>query len=319
MPKRSDEFQQLIYLIHHQLAPGAEVTESKFLRDKATGTNREVDIAIETQVGGYALTICVECQKRGRVVDVEWIEQMIGKHETLPTDKLILVSRSGFTQTARKKASENRVETLTIAQAVSANWTTLVGQPDVLLEKWSIEPRAYFGLSPQYGKRSSPIELNPDQQLHGSDDEDEILMVREVVDLLIGENAENIVKQLGHSAINEQKPYVLFTLEFPFPANTYTVDPSGVKQEVIALHVFLRGSRENEAINMQHGVFGPAQIAFGTTRTIDPKALLSIVEHEQENKPNTAAILLPSSTSGIRIVDLKQVDDFSVGHVDPTN
>ncbi len=35
MPKRSNNFQKLIYLIHHQLANEAIVTESKFLHDKA--------------------------------------------------------------------------------------------------------------------------------------------------------------------------------------------------------------------------------------------------------------------------------------------
>ena len=55
MPKRSNDFQKLIYLIHHQLANQAIVTESKFLHDGAANIDREVDIVIETQVGNYPL------------------------------------------------------------------------------------------------------------------------------------------------------------------------------------------------------------------------------------------------------------------------
>jgi hypothetical protein len=96
MPKRSNDFQKLIYLIHHQLTGEAIVTESKFLHDNAANIEREVDIVIETRVGDYSLVIGVECQGRGRVANVEWVEQMAAKHETLPTNKLILIIKIRF-------------------------------------------------------------------------------------------------------------------------------------------------------------------------------------------------------------------------------
>src|SRR6266852_4573708 len=105
MPKRTNDFQRLIYLIHHQLMGEATVTESKFLYDSAADSNREVDIVIEIQAGEYPLIIGIECQGRGRVATVEWVEQMATKHKTLSTNKLILVSQSGFTPTSRNKAS----------------------------------------------------------------------------------------------------------------------------------------------------------------------------------------------------------------------
>jgi hypothetical protein len=46
-----------------------------------------------------------------RPADVEWVEAMIAKHENLPTEKLFLVSWSGFTRGARRQAATNpRVE-----------------------------------------------------------------------------------------------------------------------------------------------------------------------------------------------------------------
>src|SRR5205085_7116871 len=84
--------------IHLQLAKEAIVTESKLLRYRAANVDREIDLVIEKQVGDYTITIGIECQGRGRVANVEWVEQMITKHQTLSTNKLILVSKSGFTE-----------------------------------------------------------------------------------------------------------------------------------------------------------------------------------------------------------------------------
>ena len=52
------------------------------------------------------------------------------------------------------------------------------------------------------------------------------------------------------------------------------------------------------------GSFGSAQVAFGKTHTVDANSFISIVEHE--DKPNTAAFILPSEKGEPRIVDLKE-------------
>jgi hypothetical protein len=116
MPKRSNEFQHLILLIEKALRPqGANVTESKELLDHILSEEREVDIVIELVDGIHPVTIGVECKgggKKPRRATVEWVEQMWGKHLTLPTDKLILVAKAGFTPSAEKKAAFWNIETL---------------------------------------------------------------------------------------------------------------------------------------------------------------------------------------------------------------
>lgn len=81
MPQRSNEFQELITIIEALLAPeGAHVTESRMLRDLATGELREVDVAIETRVGEHPVIIGIECQDHRRKAEVRWIDSMIGKY-----------------------------------------------------------------------------------------------------------------------------------------------------------------------------------------------------------------------------------------------
>lgn len=96
MPRRSNAFQKLITLVHKQLAEHAHVVESPFLADAVTGKSREVDVLIEASIAGYVTRLAVECIDWKRKADVTWLEKMFLKHQSLPTGKLILVSRSDF-------------------------------------------------------------------------------------------------------------------------------------------------------------------------------------------------------------------------------
>jgi hypothetical protein len=66
-------------------------------------------------------------------------------------------------------------------------------------------------------------------------------------------------------------------------------------------------SSQSELVNMQNNSFGPAQIAFGKMHTLDPKSLVSIIEHE--NGPNTAAMMLHSNNKNENyITNLREVE-----------
>jgi hypothetical protein len=128
MPKRSNKFQKLIYLIHKGLAGDASVTESKMLRDRITNEENEVDIVIEKEFAGTNIVISIECRGHGRPATREWVNEMWGKHQHLPTKHLILVSESGFTRTAKEKAKVLGVETLSLNAAIETDWTKFVNK-----------------------------------------------------------------------------------------------------------------------------------------------------------------------------------------------
>ena len=128
MPKRTNEFQQLIYSIQHQLASGAVVTESKILIDVKTNLPTEVDIVVESSMGEIPVVIGIECTAEGRPATVEWVREMIGKHADLKIDKTVLVAKSGFTPEAINKAQANAVEAITLMEAENRKWVTLIDQ-----------------------------------------------------------------------------------------------------------------------------------------------------------------------------------------------
>src|SRR4051794_9466219 len=110
MPKRTNDFQRLIYLVRVNLADGATVTQSKMMRDRSTKRWREVDVCIEGHVGSHPVTVSVECRDHRRVADVTWVDAMKAKHDRLDTNALVLASSSGFTPEARDVAKSYGIE-----------------------------------------------------------------------------------------------------------------------------------------------------------------------------------------------------------------
>jgi len=135
MPKRSNDFQRLIYLVRVNLAEGAKVTESKMMRDRLTKRYREVDVVIEGKVGSHPVIVSVECRDHKRVADVTWIDAMKSKHERLDTNVLLLASSAGFTKEAQDVASKYGIEIFTLETQDSDDMPALVGPTGSLWHK----------------------------------------------------------------------------------------------------------------------------------------------------------------------------------------
>lgn len=123
MPKRTNAFQQMIFRIYDQMSmPGEIVTESAMVKERGSDVTREIDILLQKRIFGTDLRIAVECRGRKDKDDIEWIDGLIGKYRDLDIHKVIAVSRSGFTPAAKEKAAINRIDTLTLEQALETNW-----------------------------------------------------------------------------------------------------------------------------------------------------------------------------------------------------
>ena len=131
MPKRSNEFQKLVYLVRVNLSAGATVTESKLLRDRITGQEREVDVCVEGIVGGTPVNVCLECRDTARKADVGWVEQM----ERLRMNALILASRSGFTKGAQEVARQYGIEAISLDKVDQADVHALLKAKSALWTK----------------------------------------------------------------------------------------------------------------------------------------------------------------------------------------
>lgn len=103
-------------LIETAFAGSEVVVKSPDHLVSATGAIREVDVSIRGKVGHNTVLIVCECRDRRAKADEPWIEQLVEKRRTIRADKLIAVSRSGFTKSAMIKAAQCGISARTITE-----------------------------------------------------------------------------------------------------------------------------------------------------------------------------------------------------------
>jgi hypothetical protein len=123
LPKRTNEFQKLILAINNHFASkSAKVTESAMLFDPSTEQDREIDILIEDEIGGYKLRIGVECTTVKRPLSVGQLDGLLAKHKDCGINKSVIVSKSGFASTTLRKANKLGVEVISYEAALEKDW-----------------------------------------------------------------------------------------------------------------------------------------------------------------------------------------------------
>ncbi|NIA69885.1 restriction endonuclease [Pelagibius litoralis] len=117
----SKELEQLAVRIHKLIEPtGATVTWDEHISDPDTGSSRQIDGIIERD----GKIIHIECRDHKDPQDVMWIEELIGRRESLQADDIIAVSLSGFGQPALAKAKAKGIVTRTLSEMTDAEIET---------------------------------------------------------------------------------------------------------------------------------------------------------------------------------------------------
>jgi hypothetical protein len=142
LPRRSNDFQELIRFLETQLAPeGATVTESVMLEPLDGGDPVEVDVLLKAPIGHHDLRVAIECRDHSRPASVEWINELAGRYAALPVDRVVAVSRKGFTRGARHRANGTKVHIFTLKEARETDWpATFQGWRLAFIE---VEPRPH--------------------------------------------------------------------------------------------------------------------------------------------------------------------------------
>lgn len=123
MPQRSNDFQKLIHFLETELAPsGARVSESVMLEPIDGGAPVEIDVLIETRVGHHPIRVALECRDHSRPAGMAWINELSGRYAVLPVDRVVAVSRAGFTKGARYRAVGTKIKLMSLKEAREADW-----------------------------------------------------------------------------------------------------------------------------------------------------------------------------------------------------
>ncbi|HTU26074.1 MAG TPA: hypothetical protein VMF30_11785 [Pirellulales bacterium] len=114
-------------MIQKATAPAeAKVTESALVAPSGIGQPREIDTLIETAVGPYRIVIAVEAKRHRRKLNSILFESIAGKYFVeggVRVNKVVVVTRNGFTKPVIERAQSLGVELLTLKEAKSADWS----------------------------------------------------------------------------------------------------------------------------------------------------------------------------------------------------
>lgn len=282
MPRWSNEFQRLIFLVKQQVAADCTVTESKMLLDRLSNSLREVDICIERSVADHLVTVCIECRDHKRKADVKWIEEMKTKHERLPTNALVLVSRSGFTREAKSVAAIYNIETLSFDEVTADSVGRLFGE---LSSIWSkvifITPtKVVITVSATDQLPSESVIALPDNALYNSDGV-ECGTVLSLLQFFL--NSKELLNDVLSRGLHEHKCLVA---GWPNPLDTQGKPlcllklESSILREIELIEVTSECKFDINEFRLKRGRLGKTDVAWGNGTILGNAALLVASQDE---------------------------------------
>ena len=297
MPRRSNLFQDVVAIIHAHMAADATVEASAPLKNRLTGEGREVDVVVRSEAAGHGVTVAVEASSTGRRASVEWVERMFAKHADLPTDKLVLVSESGFTAQARTYADAKGIVAISpedlrgsdpafkVVNSLRSIWPKVV----------SITPKG-VRITVRRPRDDDVVWFKalPDPIVY-LDDEDEMGTLIDVMQAFIRANMPTIVDQIDLANIADDLTSE-FVLQVGPPWIIHVAsaerrlcvrDETGDKPELHTIETMeVRGTAviHVSEVSLAHRRLGEVMYAYGEGVVGGKRALLLFTEDEQGGK-----------------------------------
>lgn len=136
--KKWKRFENLAATIQRALAAGARVEQDVRIVGKASGVERQIDIAVWTTLANSS------CSSRSIAtrVDVKDVEAFIGLVKDVGASQGALVTAQGYTEAAKNVADAAGLRLFTLVDAESEDWPVFVSIP-VLVDDRSIAGVSY--------------------------------------------------------------------------------------------------------------------------------------------------------------------------------
>lgn len=127
------EYEKIVAAIHRQFNDTAIIKENEKIIGKS-GKERQIDVSIRSQVIGYDILIIIQAKDYNRYkVDIEKVDSLIGTLQDVNASKGILVSNSGFSDGAVKRAKQDgRIDLVSVVDVENNKIRTKVGIPTLV-------------------------------------------------------------------------------------------------------------------------------------------------------------------------------------------
>ena len=184
-------------------------------------------------MGLRPLVIGVECTATGRPVDTTWVEKIHTKHQHLPIDKTVLVSRAGFRAPALRKAEFLKIQALSLEESQHPEWIEQISSTRITF--FVTEPPAVSKITGHFHPKHAP---------HESENVDPHTWVLYREDgRPLGTIVEAVTQMISRSPLEVDPSFYrpeLAGFDFngqPSDERFYTVGPTGQELDIIAFDV----------------------------------------------------------------------------------
>lgn len=135
MPKQGAEFETLTAEIFNALRndPKYESVEHNVFLEGIDGP-REIDVLLKGRVGPCEIITAIECKDYNKNINVTVLDAFDSKLKDVKANKGIIVSRKGFSKTAKQKAKRLGITLCTAHQARSEKWEFNLEIPFIINE-----------------------------------------------------------------------------------------------------------------------------------------------------------------------------------------
>jgi hypothetical protein len=239
------------------------------------------------------VTVCVECRDHKRVADVSWVDAMKAKHERLPTNALILASRSGFTLEARDAAAGYRIQVFSLADVETAAFPNLLESKSTLWAKtvtFSVE-KVVLKVLRTGTLADESVVVSADNLVYSSDGQ-ELCQLGALVKAML-----NSPQARDRLLLGGTKEHVSFDVTWESPRDQLErplyikkLEPETVR-EIRSIYVKGPCKFEIEKFGMRGGKLGDIQLAWGKTSILGRDALVVATKDATGNEELSVNVL----------------------------
>jgi len=119
-------FEKLVAKIQADLAPAAIVKHNEKIYGKKSETARQIDVAIRQSVGQFEILIVIDAKDHKAPVDIPELGSFIDLVSDVGAQMGAMVSASGFSEGAKRRAREAGIDLYRFVDAESEDWRTYV-------------------------------------------------------------------------------------------------------------------------------------------------------------------------------------------------